>query len=154
MAFPNSNFNVDIQNISALSCGSPHPYSCFHNRVNGVKSSKTVRDMNVCEDVMKDFFSIVTSEPIQAILPRQSVHMPVPSKCLGCASVSTSSVDNNASISLSRTSACLDRSHQFLILRNNIICSVVLTVGFHFKCVDSTGIFYIFTFFFNVFSGI
>ena len=110
MAFPNRNFNVDVQNISALSCGSPHPYSCFHNRVNGVKSSKTVRDMNVCEDVMKDFFSIVTSEPIQSILPRQSAHMPVPSKCLGCASVSTSSVDNNASISLSCTSACLDRS--------------------------------------------
>ena len=105
MAFPNSNFNVDVQNISALSCGSPHTYSCFHNRVNGLKSSKTVRDMNVCEDVMKDFFSIVTSEPIQSILPRQSVHMPVPSKCLGCASISTSSVDNNASISLSRTSA-------------------------------------------------
>ena len=110
MAFPNRNFNVDVQNISALSCGSPHTYSCFHNRVNGLKISKTVRDMNVCEDVMKDFFSIVTSEPIQAILPRQSVHMPVPSKCLG--------------------------------------------LGFHFKCVDSTGIFYIFTFFFNVFSGI
>ena len=110
LAFYNRNYNVDVQNVSASSCGRPRTYSFFHDRVNGVKSSKTVRDLNVCEDVIKDLCSIFTNEPIQSIIPRKSVHKPVFSKHLSRASVSTSSVENNVSISLSRTSVCLDRS--------------------------------------------
>ena len=110
LAFHNRNYNVDIQNVSASSCGRPCTYSCFHNRVNGVKSGKTVRDLNVPEDLIKDFCSIITHEPIQSILPRKFFHKPVFRKRLSRASVRTSSVENNVSISLSRTSACLDQS--------------------------------------------
>ena len=55
MTSDNHNFNVDVPHISVLSCGRPRSDSCFHNRVNGVKSIKTVRDLSVREDVTNRF---------------------------------------------------------------------------------------------------
>ena len=107
----NHNFNVNVQHVSVPSCGRPRIDSCFHNRANGVKSSKSVRDLSVREDVTTDFCSNITSEPIKSVLPRKSVHKSVSNKYLSCASVSsTSSVKSNVSFSVSRSSACSDQS--------------------------------------------
>ena len=110
LASHNHNFNINVQHVSISSSGRPRSDSCFYNRANGVKSSKTVCDLSVREDVTTDFCSNITSEPIKSVLPCKSVHKSVPSKRLNRASVSTSSVESNVSLSISRTSACLDHS--------------------------------------------
>ena len=111
LASHNHNFNVNVQHVSVPSCGRPRIDSCFHNRANGVKSSKSVRDLSVREDVTTDFCSNITSEPIKSVLPRKSVHKSVSNKYLSCASVSsTSSVKSIVSFSVSRSSACSDQS--------------------------------------------
>ena len=63
--------------------------SSFHNPVNGVKSSKTVPDLSVPEDITTDFCSI-TGEPIKSVLPHRSAYKSVSSKRLSRPSVSTS----------------------------------------------------------------
>ena len=47
LAAHNHNFNVDAQHVSVFSCGRTRSESCFHNRVNGVKNSKTARGLSV-----------------------------------------------------------------------------------------------------------
>ena len=101
---------MNVQHVSVSSCGRPRSDSCFHNRVNCVKSSKSVRDLSVPEDGTAYFCSNITSEPIKSILSRKSVHKSVSTKHLSRASVSTLSVESNISFSVSRTSACLDQS--------------------------------------------
>ena len=83
--------------------------SCFHNRANCGKTSKTVRELNVREDVTTDFYSNITSKPIKSVLPRKSVHKSMSSKRLSRASVSSSSVESNVSFSVSGKQ-CLFRS--------------------------------------------
>ena len=100
------NFNVNVQHVSILSCGRPYSDSCFHNRANGGKSSKTVRDLSVREDVIKEFCSNSTRKPIKSVLPRKSVHKSMSSKRLSRASLSTSYFESNVSFSVSGTSAC------------------------------------------------
>ena len=92
LAFRNHNFNVNVQHVSLSSCARPRSDSCFHNRANRVKSSKTVRDLSVHEDVTREFCSNITSEPIKSVLLRKSIHKSVSSRLLSRASVSTSSV--------------------------------------------------------------
>ena len=66
LASDNHNFNVNVQHVTVSSCGRPRSDSCFHNRVNSAKSSKTICGLNVREDVTKDFCSNITSEPIKS----------------------------------------------------------------------------------------
>ena len=54
----NRNFNVDVHHVSVSFCGRPHSDSCVRNRVNGVKSSETIRDLSVCKEVMTEFCSL------------------------------------------------------------------------------------------------
>ena len=110
LASHNHNFNFIVQHASVSSCGKPCSNSYFHDCANGVKSSTTVRDLSVHEDVTTDFCSNIISESIKFALPRKSVQKSVSSKRLSPASVSTSSVESNVSFSVSRTSACLDQS--------------------------------------------
>ena len=65
--------------------------SSFHNLVNGVKSSKTVPDLSVRENITTDFCSNITGEPIKSVLPRKSAYKSVSSKRPSRPSVSTSS---------------------------------------------------------------
>ena len=85
LASHNHNFNVKVQHVRVSSYGRPRSNYCFHNRANGVKSSKTDHDLSVLEDVTTDFCSNIISEPIKSVLPRKSVS----SKRLSCTSVST-----------------------------------------------------------------
>ena len=110
LASHNHNFIVNVQHGSVSSCGRPRSDSCLYNRANGVKSSKTVRDLSVCEDVTTDLCRNIIIEPIKFVLPRESVHKSVSSKHLHRASVNTSSVESIVSTSVSHTSACLDQS--------------------------------------------
>lgn len=41
------NLNINIQGVCVSSCSRPRSDSCFHNLVNGVKSSKTICDLFV-----------------------------------------------------------------------------------------------------------
>ena len=59
----NHNCNINFQHVSVSSCDRPCNDSCFHYCVNGVKSSKTVRDLSVSENVTTDFCSNSTNEP-------------------------------------------------------------------------------------------
>ena len=55
----NYNFNVDVQHVTVSTCGRPRSESCFHNHVNGIKSSKTARGMSVCEVNPLSLYSLV-----------------------------------------------------------------------------------------------
>ena len=110
VASHNHNFNGGVQDVSILSCGRPCDDPCSHDYVNGVKSSKTVCDLSVCEVVITDFCIDVANEPIKHVLPCKPVHKSLSSKHLNRANVSTSSVKNNVDISVSCTTTCLDRS--------------------------------------------
>ena len=135
LASHNHNFNINVRHVSVSSCCRPHSDSYFHNCANGVKSSKTVRDLRVCEDVTTDFCSNIISEPTKYVLPRKSVRKSVSSKPLSRAIVSTSSVDSNVSFSVSSTSACLDQSSPVFNIQEycNLFSLVILISGFHFR---------------------
>ena len=81
------NFNVNVQYVSVSFCGRPRSDFCFHNCANGVKSSKTVRDLSFSEDVITDFYSKIISEPIKSVLPCKSVDKSLSSKRLSRTSV-------------------------------------------------------------------
>ena len=102
LASHNHNFNVNFQRVSVSPCSRPRNDSCFHNRVNGVKNNKTIRNLSVREDVITNFCSNINSETHK--LPHKSVHKSVSRKRrVSRASVGISSVENNVSISVSRT---------------------------------------------------
>ena len=44
LASHNHNFNISVQHVSVSSSSRPPSDSCFHNRANSAKISKTVRD--------------------------------------------------------------------------------------------------------------
>ena len=92
---------------------------------------KTVRDLSVREVTTTDFCSDATSEPIKSVLPRKAVHKSLSSKHLSRASVSTSSVEGNVSISVSHTSASLDRSS--LVFNIQEYCNLFFSGSFNIK---------------------
>ena len=64
----NRNFNVVVQHVSVSSCSRPRSSLCFHNRISGVKSSKTIRDLTFRKVAITDFNSDSTSKPIKSLL--------------------------------------------------------------------------------------
>ena len=84
------NLNVDVQHVNVSSCDRHPSDSCFHNRVNGVKSSETVCDLSVHDDVITDFYCKITSQSMKSVLPLKSVHKSMSSKRLSRASATTS----------------------------------------------------------------
>ena len=92
LATHSHNFNNNVQNVSILSCGRPCGECCFHNCVNGVKSSKTVHGLSVCEVVLTDFCSDIKNKFIKCL--KYSKH-------LSRTSASASSVERNVGISCS-----------------------------------------------------
>ena len=103
LASHNHNFNVHFQHVSVSPCSRPRNDSCFHNRVNGVKNNKNIRNLSVREDVITNLCSSINSETHK--LPHKSVHKSVSRKRrVSRASVGTSSIESNVSISVSHTS--------------------------------------------------
>ena len=92
------NLNVDVQHVNVSSCDRHPSDSCFHNRVNGVKSSETVCDLSIHDDVITDFYCKITSQSMKSVLPLKSVHRSASCKRLSPASTTTSSVESNISI--------------------------------------------------------
>ena len=103
LASHNHNFNVHFQHVSVSPCSRHRNDSCFHNRVNGVKNNKNIRNLSVREDVITNLCSSINSETHK--LPHKSVHKSVSRKRrVSRASVGTSSIESNVSISVSHTS--------------------------------------------------
>ena len=128
--------------------------SCFHNRVNGVKNSKSICDLSVRENVTTGFGSNITSEPIKSILSRKSVLDSLYTKRLSRASVSTLSVESNVSFSDSRTNACLDQCSSLFNIQE--YCNLFFSGSFNIRIplqnvLTEKILFYIFTFLFNAF---
>ena len=156
MTSHNHNFNDNVQHVSVSSCGKLRSDSCFHNRANGVKSSKIVGDLSVCEDVTSDFCSNITSEPMKSVLSRKSFHKSVSNRHLSRTSISNrnSSVKSNVSFSVCRTSACFDQSSPVFNIQKycNLFFSGCFDIRIPLQNVSTQEIFfYIFTFFFSFF---
>ena len=109
-----------------MSCGRPCSEFCFHNCVNGVKSSKTVRVLSVGEVVITDFCSGKTREPTKSFLTRKPVHKSVSSERFNLASV-----ESNVGISVSRTSACLNRNSS--VPNRQEYCNLLFLGSFNFR---------------------